>query len=296
MKAWHRVLFGAVLITGAVILFKALIGNNALLLFAPRGTVAAAQARLIETMVLLMLIIVVPLFILLFTFAWKYRAGNEKAAYKPDEHHGPWSQIVLWLIPAAMVVVLGTLTWNAAHELDPYRPISSSVPPVTIEVVALPWKWLFLYPAQNIATVNYFEFPVATPVHFELTADGPMSSFWIPQLGSQIYAMAAMQTQLNLIASSTGRFPGKDMEINGTGYAGMTFAADSVSPADFATWVASMQAASNTLNGAAYRTLAMPSTDTPPMSFSSIAPGLYEDIILQYMPPALPSGTQNMDM
>ncbi len=147
----------------------------------------------------------------------------------------------LWAVPIILIASLSVLNWKSTHELDPYQPIASNAPPLTVEVVALDWKFLFIYPQQNIATVNFIEFPVNTPLNFQLTADAPMSSFWIPQLGSQIYAMPAMSTQLHLIANSTGDFRGMDTEINGAGFSGMKFAARSVSQTDFNAWVASVK-------------------------------------------------------
>ncbi len=292
--------------------------------FNPAGPVAAAQAHLIELMVGLMLIIVVPMFIALFTVVRRYRVRpDEKKGvrsfnepkYEPDHSsRAAWSQIILWLIPASLIFVLGILNWKSAHALDPQQSLTPSASavaagdgaPLTIEVVALPWKWLFIYPAQNIATVNFIEFPAGEPVHFELTADAPMSSFWIPQLGSQIYAMAAMMTQLNLLASSTGEYTGRDTEINGEGYAGMTFEADSVSPGDFAGWVAEVQgsAAGATTSTSTstppayppltmdtYNTLAAPSENNPVAYYSFVAPGLFDGVMMKYM---MPMGTGTM--
>ncbi|HVO28500.1 MAG TPA: COX aromatic rich motif-containing protein [Candidatus Paceibacterota bacterium] len=257
-------------------------------LFMPAGPVAAQERTLIVTMVLLMLVVVVPMFIALFTIARRYRSGNPKAKHVPDGRHRGWTELWLWAVPAALVAVLGTLCWQYAHALDPYRPIASPNPPLTVQVVALEWKWLFIYPQQDIATVNYLEFPAGTPVHFELTADAPMSSFWIPRLGSQIYAMAAMETQLNLLASTTGEYVGKDTEINGAGYAGMTFTANSVSPSDFNAWVASVQASGtySALDQNAYAALAMPSEYAPPAYYSSVQENLFDNIMMEYMEPS----------
>lgn len=263
-------------------------------LFNPAGPIAAAESHLIVTMVLLMLVVVVPMFIVLFIVARKYREGNKKAKYDPDRKHSAWGELVLWVIPAALIAVLGVLNWQSAHALDPSQPISSPNPPLTIEVIALPWKWLFIYPQQNIATVNIIKFPADTPIHFELTADAPMSSFWIPQLGSQIYAMAAMETQINLLASTTGEYTGRDTEINGEGYAGMTFEADSVSQSDFNTWVASVQQATSTypiLTSGAYAALAAPSENNPPAYYSSVAGDLFDNVMMEYM---MPMGTGTM--
>lgn len=255
-------------------------------LFDPKGPIALQERDLIIHMVLIMLIVVIPLFVALFTFARKYRAGNPNAIYDPERTHAASREIILWAIPAVIVAALGILTWKSAHALDPGNPIQSPTPPLTIQVVALQWKWLFIYPAQHIATVNYIRFPENTPVHFELTADAPMSSFWIPQLGSQIYAMAAMETQLNLMANTTGDFVGKDTEINGAGYAGMKFIAQSTSPADFDQWIQSVQQSSTTLDLPAYNALAVPSENNPTSSYALAAGDLFNSIMMKFMEPS----------
>jgi cytochrome o ubiquinol oxidase subunit 2 len=247
-----------------------------------------------------MLTVAIPLLVTLYIFAWRYRAGNKKrtAKYEPEHTGGAWKQLLWWVIPAIIIVIISVIDWQTTHALDPFKPIVA--PPGTqtleIQVIALPWKWLFIYPAQDIATVNYIAFPVDTPVHFDLTADAPMSSFWIPELGSQIYAMAAMQTQLNLLASTTGAFQGKDTEINGEGYAGMTFEADSVSQSDFNDWVANVKAASTTFTMDDYNAFLAPSSYTPTSSYSAVAPGLYGYVLMKYMIPTStwsPSGTSS---
>ncbi len=265
-------------------------------LFNPQGPIAAQERDLIVHMVLLMLIVVIPLFVSLFIVARKYRAENPNTIYDPERNHRAWREIVLWLIPAALIATLGTLAWKSAHALDPYQAIQSSAQPLTIQVVALPWKWLFIYPAQNIATVNYIRFPENVPVHFELTADAPMSSFWIPQLGSQIYAMAAMETQLNLMATTMGEFVGKDTEINGDGYAGMHFIAQSTSQEDFDAWVQLTKQASTTLDLAAYNQLAAPSEDNPSSSFASVEGDLFDSIMMKFMAPTSTQPNQASSM
>jgi cytochrome o ubiquinol oxidase subunit 2 len=291
MKRRYNIGLAVLAVIAAGFGIRALIGNSTVATFTPEGPIAGQEAHLIITMVLLMLIVVVPMFIALFTIAWKYRAGNRKARkeYDPELRHGPWAELILWAIPAALVAVLGTFAFRAAHAVDPYQPIAGQS--LTIEVVALPWKWLFIYPQQNIATVNLVEFPAGTPVHFELTADAPMSSFWIPQLGSQIYAMAAMETQLNLLASTTGEYTGRDTEINGAGYAGMTFKALSVTPADFAAWVAGVKGTSTypALTEDSYNALAAPSQDNPVAYYSSVDENLFSNIMMKFM---MPMGTE----
>jgi cytochrome o ubiquinol oxidase subunit 2 len=287
MKLFYRILVGAMIILAAIIFFKIIIGGSTIALFNTHGPTATAERNLIIETVLLMLIIVVPMFIFLFGFAWKYRASNTIAKYEPNKPHAAWKELILWAIPAVLVAGLATLTWKSAHALDPYKPIASSAQPLTIEVVALQWKWLFIYPQQNIATINVIEFPVNTPVHFVLTADGPISSFWIPQLGTQIYAMAAMQTQLNTIADTTGEFIGKDTEINGAGYAGMQFAANSVSESDFNNWVESVKTSSTypALTADAYNALSQPTENNPPAYYSSVDGDLFDGIMMKYMMP-----------
>lgn len=288
MKVWHRILLGAAILTGGVILFKELIGHSPVSLFAPAGPVAGSQSRLILTMAGLMLIVVIPAFVALFTIAWKYRAGNTKAKYDPERIGGFGKELILWAIPAALIAVLAVMNWKSVHALDPYSPVRSisGARPLTVEVVALPWKWLFIYPEQGIAAVNYLEFPERTPIRLKLTADAPMSSFWIPRLGSQMYAMAAMMTQLNLEASATGEYPGRATEINGKGYAGMTFPARAVTAEDFKAWVARVKAGPNTLDMAAYNALAAPSEGNPPAFYASVDGGLFNTVMMKFMVPA----------
>lgn len=254
--------------------------------FDPQGPIALSERNLIILAVVLMLLVAIPMLILLYTFAWKYRAGNHKAEYDPNHVGGVWKQLLWWVIPAIIIVAIAIINWQSTHALDPYKSIPSPSPSLTVEVVALPWKWLFIYPQQGIATVNFLEFPAQTPVHFMLTADAPMSSFWIPQLGSQIYAMAAMQTQLSLEASSTGEYEGKDTEINGAGYAGMTFTAKSVSQDDFNAWVAAVKKGTTTLSLDEYNSaLFPPSSYVPSSTYASVDPSLYDTILMKYMIP-----------
>ena len=153
-----------------------------------------------------MLIVVIPVIFMTLYFAWKYRESNTSATYTPNWSYSHRIEAVVWAVPIAIILVLGTITWKTTHELDPYKPLESSVKPITIEVVSLDWKWLFIYPDQHIATVNEIQFPANTPVNFKITSDTVMNVFFIPQLGSQIYAMAGMQTQVNLIADAPGTY------------------------------------------------------------------------------------------
>ena len=267
-------------------------------LLSPAGTIAAQERHAIILVVSLMLIVAIPTFVIFFTFARKYRASNPNAKHSPNLSQNHVVTFFIWAVPITLISVLSVINWTTTHTLDPYNPIVSNVPPLEVQVIALPWKFLFIYPEQGIATVNLLEFPVNTPLHFTLTADAPMSSFWIPQLGSQIYAMPAMSTQLNLIANQTGDFRGMDTEINGIGFSGMKFIARSVSQDDFDNWIASARAASTTLDMDAYNQLAAPSQNNPVASYASVDQGLYNYVVMKYMVPdaELPtSSTQVMN-
>jgi len=266
----------------------------------PQGTIATQEKNLIITATLLMLIAVIPVYFLIFFFAHKYRAGNKQANYSPnlDSNLGA---LLVWAIPGSIIFILGIINWQTTHALDPYKPLTSNLQPLTIQVIALQWKFLFIYPEQNIATVNFIEFPVGTPLNFELTADAPMSSFWIPQLGSQVYAMPAMSTQLHLMANQPGDFKGMDTEINGTGFSGMKFIARATSQSNFNQWLASVKQSSDILNSSAYDDLAKPSENNSTVLYSSVDKNLYNSVMMKYMMPqsempttANSSSTMNM--
>jgi cytochrome o ubiquinol oxidase subunit II len=189
----------------------------------------------------------------------------------------------VWGIPIAIILVLGTLTWKTTHELDPYKPLESSVKPITIDVVALDWKWLFIYPDQHIATINEIHFPAGTPVNFRITSDTVMNVFFIPQLGSQIYAMAGMQTQVNLIADAPGVFDGLSTNFSGAGFPDMKFTATASSQGDFDKWVAQVKASGNKLGLDNYGELAKPSSKDPVKYFGNVEPVLFTAVLDKYM-------------
>ena len=198
----------------------------------PKGPIALAERDLLFTAVVLMLIVVIPVFVMTFLFAWRYRASNTKARYTPDWTYYVAVDSEVWLVPAAIVIALGTLLWRNTHKLDPYRPIDPSVQPLQVEVVAQDWKWLFIYPAQGIAVVNQLVFPSGTPLSLRITSDTVMNSFYIPALGGQIYAMAGMQTRLHLLADAPGRFTGRNIQYSGSGFSDQHFEAMATSPPD----------------------------------------------------------------
>ncbi len=250
----------------------------------PSGHIGLKEKHLIVLATLLALLVIVPVYILTFFIAWKYREGNKSARYTPDWDHNLALETTWWLIPSAIIVVLSVITWNSSHQLDPFKPIASDVPPITVQVVALQWKWLFIYPDQNIASVNYLQFPVNTPIKFEITADAPMNSFWIPKLGGQIYAMSGMSTELNLEASETGSFRGSSANLSGKGFSGMNFMAKSSSRAEFQRWVNKVYRLPNFLGVDEYNRLAAPSENTPASAYSAAQYGLYDSVVAKYMP------------
>lgn len=255
----------------------------------PKGIIAGQERGLMVTAILIMLTLAIPVYILLFVFIFKYRAGKQQAAYDPDWGKDSKFGFVLWIMPVAIIFTISVISWKSTHELDPYKPLASNVKPITIQVVALQWKWLFIYPEFNIATVNYIEFPKNTPINFVLTADAPMNTFWIPQLGSQVYAMPGMENQLHLMAGEEGDFSGGSSEISGAGFAGMKFVAHSVPQATFDNWAKATKQSSAILNLASYNELAKPSQYNSPASYSYSDKNLYNEIIMKYMAPSPPA-------
>ncbi len=266
--------------------FFALSGANALITH-PRGLIARGELRVIITDLVILASAAAPVYFLLFATAWRYRAGNRKAGYEPERRRNLLLDVAIWAVPAAVLVSLAVLNWRAAHELDPFRPIDGEARPLTIQVVALDWKWLFIYPEQGIAAVNFVEIPERTPIVFELAADGaPMNSFWIPQLSGQMYSMTGMSTELHLMADGPGDYAGRAAEINGPGFADMTFAVRSASAAEFESWVAGVKRSSDRLTDASYGELVKPSAAVPVILYSSVPPGLYENVVAKYSAPA----------
>lgn len=241
------------------------------------------------TAVLLMLLVILPVFALLFVFAWQYRAGNKKSVYLPDWDHAKTDELIWWAIPCEIILVLAAITWSSTHQLDPWKPLNSSVAPVTIKVVSLDWKWLFIYEDEGIATVNELEIPVNTPVTFELTSDAPMNSFWIPQLGGQIMTMTGMVTKLHLMATEEGTFVGHSANFSGGGFSGMQFETRAVSADAYKAWAASVKHSGTTLDEAAYAELAKPSENVLPQGYVLAAPQLFDTIVKKYMAPMKPT-------
>lgn len=258
-----------------------------MVLFEPKGAIAAEQIRLIIIATILMLLIVVPVIVMTIVIAWRYRASNAKATYEPNWAHSVKLEIIWWGVPCIIVAILATLTWFTTHSLDPYKPLDSKVKPITIQVIALDWKWVFVYPEQGIATINYIEIPENTPISFEITAQGPMNSFWIPQLGGQIYAMAGMRTRLHLIADTQGVYDGLSANYSGEGFAEMTFKVKVETSSDFAKWVETVKASPDALTTNVFNALIAPSSNIPVQYFSSVQPNLFNDEMMKFMMPPM---------
>ena len=248
----------------------------------PKGPIALAERDLLFTAVALMLIVIIPVFVLAFWFTWRYRASNSKARYDPDWSYSARIDAVIWLIPTLIVVALGVLVWTNTHKLDPFKPLASAVPPLEVEVVAQDWKWLFIYPAQEIAVVNQLVFPSQTPLSLKITSDTVMNSFFIPALGGQIFAMAGMETRLNLLADAPGRFVGQNTQYSGSGFSDQHFEAIAASQEDFDAWVAKVKQSPDRLDAATYRALALPSSKHPVTYYSAVERNLFHKIIARY--------------
>lgn len=251
----------------------------------PSGIIAVEQRNLLFILQVLMLLVILPVYVLTFIFSWRYRADNPKATYDPDLVDHKILEFVWWGVPIVMVAIASVITWVKTYELDPYKPIVSENKTLKIEAVALQWKWLFIYPEQNIASLNYLQIPVDTPIHFMITADAPMNSLWIPNLGGQIYAMPGMRTELNLIADQGGHFRGSSANISGEGFAGMHFVTKAGSEEEFQNWIKSAQESKQELDLSTYKELAKPSQNVPPETFQLKDDNLFNQILMKYMHP-----------
>jgi cytochrome o ubiquinol oxidase subunit II len=247
----------------------------------PQGPIASAQLLLLINSTAIMLVVVVPVILATLGFAWWYRSANARASRSPDQAYEGRIEFVTWSIPALIVILLGGVIWIGSHQLDPRAPIPADAEPLRVDVVALDWKWLFIYPDQGIAAVNQLVMPVGTPVNFRLTSATVMNSFFVPQLGSQIYTMGGMTTHLNLLAAETGEYPGFSANFSGDGFSEMRFVAKAVPASDFDAWVAQARGTGSALDDAAYAELAKPSQAVPPTTYRSVDPKLFEQIIEQ---------------
>jgi cytochrome o ubiquinol oxidase subunit 2 len=254
----------------------------------PAGDIAVRQRDLVLLATGLMLLIVVPVIAATLFFAWKYRASNTQAKYDPEWHHSTRLEVMVWAAPMAIIIVLGTVAWISSHTLDPYRPLDRLAPnrpvpagvkPLEVQVVALDWKWLFIYPELGVASVNEMAAPVDRPIEFQITASSVMNSFYVPALAGQVYAMPGMQTQLHAVINREGVYDGLSSNYSGAGFSGMHFKFKGMSQHDFDGWVAGLRASPAQLTRADYLKLARPSADEPVHHYAGVDPGLFPAIV-----------------
>lgn len=248
----------------------------------PSGVIAEKERHLILFTLLLGGLIVIPVFVMLFFVAWRYREENKKASYDPNLHGNNFLEALWWGVPLVLISILGIVTWQSSHDLDPYRALDSEVKPVKVQVVALQWRWLFIYPEENVASINELYVPVNTPINFEITSDAPMNSFWIPRLGGQVYAMTGMSTKLHLEANKEGQYEGSSANISGQGFADMRFMSNVVSTSKYEEWLKSARTKEG-LDETLYSQISDPSKDHEPRSFVLKKHDLYDTIIMKYM-------------
>jgi cytochrome o ubiquinol oxidase subunit 2 len=264
----------------------------------PVGPIAAQEKQLLINSTAIMLAIIIPTMIATIAFAWWFRRGNAKATYRPDWEYSGAIEMVVWAIPALTIMLLGGIAWIGSHDLDPAKPLKSSVPPINVEVISLDWKWLFIYPDQGIATVNQLVVPVGTPVSFRLTSATVWNSFFVPQMGTMIYTMPRMATQLNLRADKPGEFQGLSAHFSGDGFPGMQFKVQSLPADQFAMWAQGARGAGPALDPRSYAELSTPSSYVKPMTYGAVTPGLFDAIVNDkvrqlHLPQAAPPAKNN---
>jgi cytochrome o ubiquinol oxidase subunit II len=245
----------------------------------PQGPIGAAERTILLNATSIMLAVIIPVIVLALAIAWWFRAGNSKAKYLPDWSYSGPVELVVWSIPALVITFLGGIAWISSHDLDPPKPIPSLVRPLEVQVVALDWKWLFVFPEQGVASVNTLVVPTGAPLHFSITSGSVMNSFFIPQLGSQIYAMAGTVTQLELRADVPGTYSGLSAQFSGEGFSDMRFDVQAVPQAEFETWLGKVRSGGGTLDTATYRALARPGVPDRPSTYGSVPPRMFETIL-----------------
>lgn len=285
--ALARWLFYILLSTSCFFIFITLTGcqEHFVGMLNPKGIIAHQERKLFFDTLALMLIVVLPVIIMSFTFIYHYQVSHHTRDYKPNWGHSFFLEAIWWGIPCAIILVLAIVTWKKTHQLDPYAKIPNQLEaPLLVQVIALPWKWLFIYPEYNIATINYLVMPVNRQIEYWITADNvPMSAFFIPQLGSQIYAMAGMRTRLHLIANQTGVYEGLNTQYNGNGFSDMHFTVQVIDEQQWQTWISATKKSPLLLTTEVYAQLLNPSMNDKPQFFKAVSANLFEDAIMLYM-------------
>ncbi len=244
----------------------------------PQGPVGYAERLILINATGIMLVVVLPVILMALGFAWWFRASNTKATYVPTLSYSGQVELVVWSIPTMIVILLAGVGWISSHELDPRKPLKADAKPIQVQVVSLDWKWLFIYPEQNVATLNQLYIPAGTPVEFSLTSATVMNAFFVPQLGSQIYTMPGMTTHLNLMADKPGDFPGLSSHFSGDHFSDMRFITHSLPAAEFAEWVNRTKGENKPLDENAYNVLLRPGIETP-QTYSAVDPKMFERIL-----------------
>jgi cytochrome o ubiquinol oxidase subunit 2 len=261
----------------------------------PQGPIAAAERTILLNATVIMLAVVIPVILMTLAFAWWFRAGNKWARRLPEWAWSGPVEVTVWAIPTLVVLFLGGIAWIGAHDLDPARPLASKAAPLDVQVVSLDWKWLFIYPAQGVASVNRLVVPAGTPLRLQLTSASVMNSFFVPQLGSQIYTMPGMTTTLHLQADRPGSYAGLSAQFSGDGFSDMRFDAVALPAAAFAQWLASARADPDTLDAPAYTALARPGVAASPATFGHVAPGMFKAILATSVKQATPAPSMAME-
>ncbi len=254
----------------------------------PQGPIAAAERTILLNATVIMAAVVVPVILLTLAFAWWFRAGNKWARRAPDWAYSGPVEVTVWAIPTLVILFLGGIAWIGSHDLDPARPVASSEPTMEVQVVSLDWKWLFIYPDLGVASVNRLVVPAGTPLRLHLTSASVMNSFFVPQLGSQIYTMAGMTTTLHLQADRPGTYAGLSAQFSGDGFSDMRFDTVATTPAGFTEWLAAARASTDTLDAMHYTALAHPGVPASTATWGHVAPGLFQTILATSVkPPAM---------
>jgi cytochrome o ubiquinol oxidase subunit II len=252
----------------------------------PHGSIGNSERLILIDSVAIMLVIVIPVIVATLGVAWWFRASNDRATYLPYWSFSGQLELIVWAIPALVITFLGGIAWFGSHALDPFRPLDSQSPPVEIQVVSLDWKWLFIYPSDGVASVNQLIIPAGTPVHFTLTSTGVMNSFFVPQLGSQIYTMAGMTSQLSLQADEPGDYPGISAQFSGDGFSDMRFVVHAMAANDYARWLASAKDRGAILDNTAYAALTQQSSNLKATTYHGVDPKLFDSVVNETAPDA----------
>jgi cytochrome o ubiquinol oxidase subunit 2 len=251
----------------------------------PQGAVGAAEKTILLDSLAIMLAIVVPTILAMLAFAWWYRSTNTSAQHLPDWEYSGQLELIVWAIPLLTIMLLGGVAWVGSHDLDPAKPLPSTAPTLNVQVVSLDWKWLFIYPDEGVASVNRLVIPTGVPVHFSLTSASVMNAFFIPQLGSMIYTMNGMATQLNLSADKPGTYLGESSHYSGDGFSDMHFDVQAMPADGFAGWIAATRATGPSLTPQTYGALAKQSIAVAPFTYHAVDPDLFKHIVTQALPP-----------